>query len=212
MFQLPQLHRPCLTGRALCSMLTLVTYGVAAVGVPMGGSHGGPSTGCRCSNDLKTAGDSQCGKRPSTISESEGKHSGLDSQRSCCVRNAAQTQRSKSRTVSPCCSGKSSELQPKSRKLCCVPAGRQHGKQSDEPAANPDGDMKTEVPGYPAITACTCGGDPSVGFMCNMDPRLPGDSVRVLPDGDWHKKWESACEIPPDHCVAPETPPPKVAA
>jgi len=212
MFQLPQLHRPCLTGRALCSVLTLLTYSVAAVGVPMVGGHGGPSTGSRCSNDVKTAEDSCCGKSPSTISESEGKHSGLDSQRSSSVRNAAQTQRSMSRTVSCCCSEKSSELQPKIRKLCCVPAGRQHGTQSDEPAANPDDDMKTEVPGYPTITGCTCGGDSSVGYVCNMDPRLSGDSVRILPDGNWHKKRESACEIPTDHRIDPETPPPKVAA
>ena len=209
MFRLPQLHRPGLTGRTLCSMLTLLTYGIAAVGVPMGGNQGGPSTECRCSNDLKSSGKCCCRKAVSVIAESESRHLDLGS---CCVRNAAQSQRRKSRAVNACCSAKSSELQPKSSKLCCVPGGRLHCTPSGEPAANSDGDADSEVPSYPAMTACTCGGEPSVGLMCNTDPRLPGDSVRVLPGEDWQEKWESVCEFPPDHSIAPETPPPKVAA
>jgi len=212
MFQLPRLLRPGQNRRGLFSMLTLLAYAVTAVGVPMGGNQGVPSTECRCSNDLKSSGECCCRKAVSVIAESQSRHLGLGSGRSRCVRNAAQSHRRKSRAVKACCSSKNSELQPTNTNSCCVPGERLHCTPSGEPVANSDHNADADVPSYPTIAPCTCGNESSVGLMCNTDPRLPGDSVRVLPGEDWQKKWEFVCEFPLDDPIAPETPPPQVAA
>ena len=199
-----ELLRSGLTCRSACSVLTLFAYAAVTVGLPMEGELGSQCAGsrCTCSQDVQDSGECCCS---------------LDSVvagRSCFGRNAARSHTSNQRAVNACCSSKIAESQPVNNRSCSKSGGWLEGTPPSRHVVDSDGacDPHAGQFGIPTIVnACNCGNDSAVGFCCNAEPRLPGDSVNVLPGRDLQSKCEFACKILPHHINTPETPPPEVS-
>lgn len=182
--------RQLLNRHNLVCTLTLWAFVASSVGLPTQ-PFGRPTSGCRCGDDLKAAGQCCCMKAQQSSSP-----------KSCCAGSAQKSSvRACCEKKATCCEGGLS--QPESRcststKSCCRPKPRSTCPSSSG--------SKT-----PAVSACGCGGIPSdAGLLTNAEPRrLTAIAViHAAPDG---ARWVLPSEpFPPCPSESPETPPPKV--
>lgn len=215
MVRLPKSPRPGLTLRSVCSVLTLLVYTTVATGVPMGGHRNSQNTACRCSQDVRKS-TACCCRTVSVVPDSNDTDRVVRTGRSSFKQNAARSHTSKQRAVkNTCCSSKIAKSRPANNRSCCQSGGRRDDTSAGRQVIDSDGDCRQPHAGQfgvPAVVnACNCGNDAAVGFYCNTDPRLPVESVNILPGVNWQTKFKITCQILPHHITTPETPPPEVS-
>lgn len=173
--------------RALCSLVTLVGYVCATMGMPMG-NWGHPTIGCRCGEELKAAGLCCCSKKMKALESALSCCSEGQAAKSCCVAKKAIPTET---TLKPCCAARTPT---ETQSSCC-----------QKPADNAPSQC-------PQVSACGCGGEPIGEMWCNSDPRVLPSAVLV----EWvpsleERAWEPLLAFS-SRRDSPETPPPKVPA
>lgn len=218
MSQRPRKLRFGSTRHSLCRMLTVVAYTLATVGVPLGGSFGEATSECRCSDDLRASGQCCSQNKLANLEnppENKGRRAAAP-RRPCCGTKSEPASGSLSGSGNGCCSTNrvptrrvdTTACCPSEAKRRCDSSGAQNAVSccQERTESQPD----AESPLHPAVTACTCAGQPAPGIACNTDPRLTGDGTEIPRDHAWQPKRQPSSPVAPERTASPETPPPKV--